>query len=310
AIVVAASIYGTQLCNLTTARPFYLDGKPKFQDCHTSSPDTGAVLNTGSPPLVFFLAVDWIHGTYYYSGNDPVEGIGAIGVHNIATGRRRLLFSGFRNLIQPYDIEVDPLAGYIFWADAARDAIVRSDTDGRNLKEIVSSFGRSAIALDVSAGRIYWIEAHSYHIIASADYHGKDVRTVTQSCSFVTGYSHTLAVVGERVYWTQGNTVLSVSKHGNGTEPAVVFIADEDIEVMNPWYHGSQPTGINKCEGHTCEYMCLPRSNENAETLNGTAADDLTYSCACELGKRSVWRNGRNACDADATMRRGIVVPL
>ncbi|KAH7705811.1 Protein T13C2.6 a, partial [Aphelenchoides avenae] len=127
---------GTLLCNLTAAKPTYYDGerKPRFQDCDPFSPDPSAVLDADRPPLLFFLAVDWVRDTYYYAGNDPIEGMGAIGVHDISTGRHRVLFSGFRNLIEPSDIEVDPIAGYVFWTDAARDAIVRSDTDGRNLK--------------------------------------------------------------------------------------------------------------------------------------------------------------------------------
>lgn len=131
AILVQAQVGGSRLCRLA-----------RINGSSTLSVDCGGNkskrLDETDIPFWTRVALDWIHGTYYWSGDD--QNYGAVGVYDIATKRRRVLFHGLRNQIRPSGIVVDPLAGYIFWADNARRSIVRADTDGRNLT--VSIHGR------------------------------------------------------------------------------------------------------------------------------------------------------------------------
>ncbi|KAH7723363.1 Calcium binding EGF domain containing protein [Aphelenchoides avenae] len=165
------------------------------------------------------MALDWVHGKYYWAGHDLK--LGAVGVYDVATKRRRVLFSGLKSHINPAEIEVDPVEGFLFWIDSSRQAIVRTDTDGRNLTEIVKMLGIGAIALDIKERRIYWLTTFPYHAIASADYYGNNVRIMQQSCHFIDGFRPSLAVVDDRVVWTSGDALLSVAKNGSEREPRV-----------------------------------------------------------------------------------------
>ncbi|KAH7710696.1 calcium binding EGF domain-containing protein, partial [Aphelenchoides avenae] len=80
-------------------------------------------------PPTFSVAVDWVHGLYYWAGRG--DDIGAIGVYEIATKHQRVLFNG--PSLEALDIEVDPIAGYIFWVDDERNSVFRADADGRNM---------------------------------------------------------------------------------------------------------------------------------------------------------------------------------
>lgn len=77
-----------------------------------------------------------------------------------------------------------------------------------------------ALALDVGAQRIYWM-SDSYHIIASSDYSGNDVRTLFRSCHFVSGTLSSLTVLDDRVFWTNNDTLLTIAKNGSESVPRV-----------------------------------------------------------------------------------------
>ncbi|KAH7707196.1 calcium binding EGF domain-containing protein [Aphelenchoides avenae] len=210
AILVQAQKGGSRICQLAPSN----DSSALSVECGDND---NRHLDDTDVPLWLQFTLDWIHGTYYWSGDD--ENYGAIGVYDIATKRRRVLFHGLKNQIEPSDVVVDPLAGYIFWIDNARRAIVRADTDGRNMTEVVMLPLIQALALDVGDQRIFWIKSSSLHIIASSDYSGNDVRTVFRSCLFVKGMSASLAVLDQRVFWTNDDTLLSVAKNGSESVP-------------------------------------------------------------------------------------------
>ena len=78
-----------------------------------------------------------------------------------------------------------------------------------------------AIALDITERRIYCLTTYPYYAIVSADYDGNDARMVLQSCHFVQGFEPTLTVLGDRVFWSSGDALLSVSKNGGERVPRV-----------------------------------------------------------------------------------------
>ncbi|KAH7723348.1 low density lipoprotein receptor, partial [Aphelenchoides avenae] len=131
AIIIPRFVYGVQMCNISTNT----GAESLSLDCQCAYPcpaDAFEQLDSTEPPSDFHVALDWIHGAYYWAGHNHVHG--AVGVFDIATKRRRVLFSGTEISIRPTEIQVEPTEGFLFWIDSWRQAIVRTDTDGRNLK--------------------------------------------------------------------------------------------------------------------------------------------------------------------------------
>ncbi|KAH7707631.1 Protein T13C2.6 a, partial [Aphelenchoides avenae] len=204
------------MCSLSVNASGDLDfGCTCDEHCQARHGTEHVQLDDNRLPFTFSVAVDWVHGLYYWAGHS--YDVGAIGVYEVATKRRRVLFNG--QSFEPLDIEVDPIAGYIFWVDYKRNSVFRANTDGRNWTNIMNLIGVRSIALDVNARRIYFVDSVIRHIIASADYSGKDVITVLHHSQFVSSFTPALLVLDDDVFWAEDYTLLSVSKHGNGALP-------------------------------------------------------------------------------------------
>ncbi|KAH7697585.1 vitellogenin receptor [Aphelenchoides avenae] len=197
---------GVRMCNITATNG--TDALSLGCHCYYScAADTFEQLDSTAIPQ-FRMALDWVHGNYYWAGHD-LE-LGAVGANDIATKRRRVLFSGLKSHINPAEIKVDPIEGFLFWIDSSRQAI-----------EIVKMLGIDAIALDIRERRIYWLTTFPYHAIASADYYGNNVHIVQQSCHFIDGFRPAVALLDDRVVWTSGDALLSVAKNGSERKPRV-----------------------------------------------------------------------------------------
>ena len=115
----------------------------------------------------------------------------------------------------PSDLERDPEAGVLFWADGAH--IFRVNEDGSDFRRVTSDFSGTAeaIALDTDANLLYWVTNSSLY---RADYEGASVQDLNPSCvpSFPTGLA--LDAANGKLYWTAGAALQRSNLDGTGCE--------------------------------------------------------------------------------------------
>ncbi|XP_058790318.1 low-density lipoprotein receptor-related protein 1B-like isoform X2 [Phymastichus coffea] len=203
------------------------------------------------------------------------ESKGTLIVINVNTREYNVLLA---DLIQPSKILLDSSAGVMFILQNL-NSIIRADMSGENLNVIVEKSGISALALDCSGERVYWV--NDVVGIESSDYDGKNLRYFHTDTATIIDIS----AWNKRLYW------LWQDHHRMSKHQLVFCRTDDDICVdylMQPLNSLENPTSIkviaekdkqsnqstaNPCNigGGECEQLCLlvPRGRR---------------SCACKLG--------------------------
>ncbi len=105
-------------------------------------------------------------------------------------------------------IAVDSAAGKVYWTDAVRRLIERSDFDGSNLEVVVDSTDAfpSGIALDTQGGKVYWTNVASgmagLSRIRRANLDGSNIEDVLlEEVSAPTDIA--LDIPNGKIYWTE-----------------------------------------------------------------------------------------------------------
>ncbi|XP_055944113.1 low-density lipoprotein receptor-related protein 8-like [Argiope bruennichi] len=261
-----------------------LEGKVYSAPLRTGEPvtevaDSGIVTPDG-------LAVDWIHELVYWTDT----GIDAINVVQI-NGDRRTLFK--KNLDEPRAIVVNPLEGWMFWADWGVAKIERAGMDGTHRSVIISKDIQwpNGLALDLVSRKIFWADA-KLHIISCADFDGSNQNVILSSASEVK-HPFSLDVFEDWLYWTdwESEAILKVDKF-TGKSLRMVgsgISSPMGVRVFHPY---KQPKGPNRCGDMNggCSHMCLP-----APHLSDGSSK---YTCACPNGM-VLSDNGLNCLSLD-----------
>lgn len=176
-----------------------------------SSDNRPAVMLKASKGIVG-LAVDWIHERLYWISTSTH----ALHTASLNNTKQRLLISG---LSRPTAVAVQPLLGYVFWAESGESArIERVGLNGESrLALIVSSIRNPvAISLDVPRGLLYWADS-GLRSISRVAFDGQYRKTVVESNGYL-DQLFGLAIFESRVYWSDQltNSICSADKH-NGT---------------------------------------------------------------------------------------------
>ncbi|KAH7697459.1 Protein T13C2.6 a, partial [Aphelenchoides avenae] len=154
-------------------------------------------------PSVSGIAIDWVHGLVFRTD----EILLSLVVMDVRSLRERTLIS--TDLEAPRAPAVDPSCGVVFWSDWGAHRIERAGMDGEERMVLAGPekvrwpFG---LTLDLSARRLYWVEANTETSsprrgIYSSDYWGVELKTITQSNAFTNPFA--IALHGERLYWTE-----------------------------------------------------------------------------------------------------------
>lgn len=118
--------------------------------------------------------------TMYWAQASSEEGATAIRRANLdGTGVATVI--GL-NDVQVKDLALDRQGGYIYWLTDS--GIERARTDGMGRETIIPDLPAEAIALDLSAGKVYWAEMNSFgpsSAVRRANLDGTDVATVIES---------------------------------------------------------------------------------------------------------------------------------
>lgn len=238
---------------------FSVDAKP--QDVHL-------VLKASNP--ISDLAVDWIHGLFYWPSADD----GCIHVSLLDGSVQRQLLTG---LDKPCAVAVDPVQGVLFWAECGNyPKIVKSSLDGQHRKTLVSTLLHRpvALALDMPRQLLYWVD-QGLRRISRVTFEGHHRKTVVESNGFL-DQPVALALFEGFVYWSDHVThsVCRASKH-DGRQFQVVLkniTSPGSIVISHP---ALQPNREASCREQLCQYECAVV----------VVAQTLNISCTPESGQ-------------------------
>ncbi|XP_056319930.1 low-density lipoprotein receptor-related protein 8-like isoform X1 [Danio aesculapii] len=197
-----------------------------------SSDHTPAVLLKASKGIVG-LAVDWIHERLYWISTSTH----ALHMASLNNTKQRLLIS---ELYRPTAVAVQPLLGYVFWAESGESArIERVGLDGESRLALIVSFIRNpvAISLDVPRRLLYWADS-GLRSISRISFDGQYRKTVVESNGYL-DQPFGLAIFESRVYWSDQltNSICSADKH-NGTMLRVSqrlgFASPAGLVILHP----------------------------------------------------------------------------
>ena len=155
----------------------------------------------------------------------------------------------------------------LYWTDWGTGKIQRSDLDGSNVEDLVSSAGLNGpdgLALDVSGGKMYWTDVGT-NKIQRADLDGSNVEDLVTSGLSVP-YGLALDVSGGKMYWSNRQTskIQRADLDGSNVEDlltlsGLVFPGELALDVSGGKMYWTNP-GMDK----------IQRAN-----LNGSNVEDL-----------------------------------
>ncbi|XP_067250641.1 very low-density lipoprotein receptor-like [Chanodichthys erythropterus] len=201
------------------------------------------------------LAVDWIHELLYWVSTS----IHALHVASLNGSKQRQLISG---LSMPTAVAVQPLLGYLFWADSGESPrIERASLDGTSRIALITSSIRYpvAISLDIPRGLLYWADS-GLRTVSRVAFDGQQRKTVVESNGYL-DQPFGLAIFESRVYWSDQLTksICSADKH-NGSilqvSQRLGSVSPAGLVILQPLL---QPAGHGACSisGEVCLSVCI-----------------------------------------------------
>ncbi|XP_058640108.1 low-density lipoprotein receptor-related protein 8 isoform X1 [Onychostoma macrolepis] len=193
------------------------------------------------------LAVDWIRELLYWVSTSTH----ALHVASLNGSKQSELISG---LSRPTAVAVQPLLGYVFWADSAvSPRIERASLDGTSRIALITSSIRYpvAISLDIPRGLLYWADS-GLRIISRVAFDGQHRKTVVESNGYL-DKPFGLAVFESRVYWSDQltNSICSADKHnGNMLQVSqrLGSVSPAGLVILHPLL---QPSGNDLLQSET-----------------------------------------------------------
>ncbi|XP_011296732.1 vitellogenin receptor [Fopius arisanus] len=217
------------------------------------------IANIGRPRA---LAVDWMTDNVYFFDTEKPEAIKACNVNQTKCA----VIVKLENPGTVLSLAVDPKNGFVFWGqttfvdlDKPTSEIWRSDLNGDNPRNIVSDdLGVvSGITIDHERGTIYWVDA-ALHVVERANLEGKEREVFMRDQVY---QPVGINVFEDAVFWLIGTSGIMQKCLLNGERRCQqVPVKSNNVEGLFVISHQSrQPVGINACESHSCDYMCIQR---------------------------------------------------
>ena len=191
----------------------------------------------------------------------------------------------------PTETVETPTAQYIYWADAGTDKIQRSNLDGSNVRDLITSLGRpTGITLDMSGGKVYWSVTNPNDIrnsIQRSNLDGTNVETLVTGGTSIGegGEGIALDTIGGKMYWAywnytnpnDGNKIQRANLDGSNVEDLVTLPFAGHPDHENP---GPRDVALELSQGKMYWTNCgtgkIQRSN-----LDGTNIEDLVTGLGC-----------------------------
>ncbi|XP_022656909.1 very low-density lipoprotein receptor-like isoform X3 [Varroa destructor] len=217
------------------------------------------------------IAVDWIHNKVYWT--DTCRDV--ISVAELLDGRNvKTLFRS--HLQEPRAIAVDPLTGWIFWADWGVGRIEKAGMDGTHRTTLVDTDIEwpNGLAIDRHDKKLYWIDA-KLHLVARCDMNGGDRKSILTSRD-VFLHPFAIDVFEDWLFWSDWHMekIFKINKF-NGENYTVVLKAPIPLDLV-VYHELRQPAGPDRCANHTCDQLCLAAPS--------ISAGSPQYTCLCVDG--------------------------
>ncbi|KAK7507961.1 hypothetical protein BaRGS_00000926, partial [Batillaria attramentaria] len=232
--------------------------------------------------LPIAIAWDWLSGNLYILDQDTAR----IDLYELNLGYQHNLMSN--NMQRPTSIAIDPLTGYLFYADLGNSGpgndarIERAFMDGSNrislkLNKILNPRG---LTVDSVNQRLFWVDSHLDHL-ETVDYSGLNRRTVISGGLNIPSPT-SVAVFENEAFWTdftkQG--VLSIDMY-KGASSSQQLYQDQSslpttVRVMHKSLQGKPARGSSPCEASSCQQICaISHSTDNS---------GMGFRCLCKSG--------------------------
>jgi len=126
----------------------------------------------------------------------------------------------------------------LYWADRSRGAIVRGSADGSGMLDIVDTGAEEplALALDESAGKLYWSQIGSSNDtrIFRSNLDGSDIELLVSDAGFATGIA--LHAASNTIFWTEreDGRIRAANLDGTGIHDVVFGYSSVNSVIVDP----------------------------------------------------------------------------
>lgn len=128
-------------------------------------------------------------------------------------------------------LDVDGTAGKVYWCDVENGQVRRINFDGSNPEVLVSVSGPKDIALDIAAGKMYYMTSNGgAHAIRRANLNGTSPETLLSGLPFLRGL--TLDLANGHIYWTDNGGIFRANLDGSGQEEIVNYSSEVEAGAI------------------------------------------------------------------------------
>ncbi|CAG12634.1 unnamed protein product [Tetraodon nigroviridis] len=199
------------------------------------------------------MAYDWTSNILFWT-TSTYQSVVAF---KVTDKSRRDIVTGLR---YPKGIAVHPSAGYLFWSDWYRPAVImRAFTDGSNAIPLVNTtlgwpYG---LALDYITDRLYWVDSQLDQV-GHIDIQGSDRQTFTNIGEITQPYSLTVYTDYLYVADTRTRSIYEMRKRDGGGSVVVRrgITAIMNIKAYTPELHSC--IRCTKPPNGQCSHFCFP----------------------------------------------------
>ncbi|XP_028331825.1 low-density lipoprotein receptor-related protein 2 [Gouania willdenowi] len=206
------------------------------------------------------MAYDWTSKVLFWT----TTSYKSVVAFKVTDKSRRDIVTGLRS---PKGIAVHPGAGYLFWSDWYRPAVImRSYTDGSNVVPLVNTtlgypYG---LALDFMTDKLYWVD-YLLDQIGVIYIGGNDRQTFTNIGQITQPYA--LAVYSDFLYVadTRTRAVFEMRKRDGGGNIMIRQGINSmmNIKAYTPDLHSTINSRCNAVANGRCSHFCFPTPNHN-----------------------------------------------
>ncbi|MEP1095847.1 MAG: T9SS type A sorting domain-containing protein [Cyclobacteriaceae bacterium] len=180
---------------------------------------------TGSSVDIRGIAVDTTNNMVFWTTTDAQILCGRIGDSSFEAVGGPIVDESDGSAHDWQAIDVDGTAGKVYWCDVENGQVRRVDFDGSNAEVLVSVSGPRDIALDVAAGKMYYITNNGgARQIWRANLDGTNVENIILGLPFLRGLA--LDLVNGHIYWTDSDGISRANLDGSGQEEIVDYTSE------------------------------------------------------------------------------------
>ncbi|XP_057682782.1 low-density lipoprotein receptor-related protein 2 [Corythoichthys intestinalis] len=201
------------------------------------------------------MAYDWTSKVLFWTS----ASYHSVVAFRITDKSRRDIVTGLRN---PKGIAVHPGAGYLFWSDWYRPAVImRGFTDGSNAIPLVNkTLGwPNGLVIDYAQNRLYWADA-LFDQISHVNFEGNNRETFSNLGQITNPYSMTLYSDFLYVADTRTKAIYQMRKRDGGRIQTIRQGIDNirNIKAYTADFHSSITSRCDSVPNGRCSHFCFP----------------------------------------------------